>query len=137
MGLVPVGLANPFSMENSVRIDKWLWSVRLYKTRSLAAQACAAGRVLIDGQHAKPARSVKVGDIITAVTGDITRTVRVLGLIEKRVGAKLVSQYLEDLTPASEYAKPREKHFQQIMLRPKGSGRPTKKERRSIQRFFQ
>jgi ribosome-associated heat shock protein Hsp15 len=118
-------------------MDKWLWSVRVYKTRTLAAQACAAGKVQIGGQNVKPARSVKIGDVISAATGEITRTVRVLGLIEKRVGAKLVSQYIEDLTPASEYARPREKHFQPIMLRPKGSGRPTKKERRGMQRFLE
>jgi ribosome-associated heat shock protein Hsp15 len=118
-------------------MDKWLWSVRLYKTRSLASQACAAGKVQIGGQNVKPARSVKIGDVVTAVTGEITRTVRVLGLLEKRVGAKVVGQYLEDLTPAAEYARPREKNFQPIMFRPKGSGRPTKKERRSIQRFFE
>jgi len=124
-------------MEASVRMDKWLWSVRLYKTRSLATEACAAGKVRIGGQNVKPARSVKIGDIITALAGEITRTVRVLGLLEKRVGAKLVGQYLEDLTPASEYARPREAHFQPIMFRPKGSGRPTKKDRRSMQRFFE
>ena len=124
-------------MDTSVRMDKWLWSVRLYKTRSVAAEACAAGKVQIAGQNVKPARSVKVGDVITAVTGDITRTVRVTGLIGKRVGAKLVREYLKDLTPASEYSKPRETYFQPLIGRRKGSGRPTKKERRSIQRFFE
>ena len=118
-------------------MDKWLWSVRLYKTRSLAAKACTTGKVQIGGQNVKPARSVKIGDVITAVTGEITRTVRVLGLLEKRIGAKLVNHYLEDLTPPSEYAKPREKHFEPIMFRPRGSGRPTKRDRRSIQRLLE
>jgi ribosome-associated heat shock protein Hsp15 len=124
-------------MTDSVRMDKWLWSVRLYRTRSLAAEACTAGKVQIGGQGVKPARSVKVGDIIAAITGEITRTVRVLKLLEKRVGAKLVSEYLDDLTPASEYARPQEKHFEPIFFRPRGSGRPTKKDRRRIQRFLE
>ncbi len=118
-----------------VRMDKWLWSVRLYKTRSLAASACSGGKVHIQGQPVKPARSVRLGEIITAVTGDITRTVKVIAVLEHRVGAKLVSHYLEDLTPASEYAKPREPYFRPVALRPKGSGRPTKKERRQIERL--
>jgi len=116
-----------------VRIDKWLWAVRLYKSRSLATAACSAGKVRIEGQHVKPARSVHIGESITAVTGDIKRTVRVIGLLDRRVGAKVVPQYMEDLTPASEYAKPREPNFRPRLLRPKGMGRPTKKDRRKIE----
>ncbi len=116
----------------SVRIDKWLWAVRLYKTRSLAADACAAGKVRIGDQPVKPARSVRVGETITAVTGEMTRTVKVLGLVQKRVGAKLVPENLEDLTPASEYEKKREPNFTPVMFRPKGTGRPTKKDRRRL-----
>ena len=120
----------------SVRMDKWLWAVRLYKTRSSAAAACIAGKVLIGGQAIKPSRSVKPGDVIMAVTGEIRRTVRAIGLLEKRVGAKLVSQYLEDLTPASEYSK-LQHSFPVFGLRPKGSGRPTKKDRRRMQGFVE
>jgi ribosome-associated heat shock protein Hsp15 len=116
----------------SVRIDKWLWAVRLYKSRSLAADSCSAEKVQINGQSVKPSRNVHIGEIITAVTGQITKTVKVIGLIEKRVGAKLVSQFLEDLTPPEEYEKQREKNFPAFAFRPKGSGRPTKKERRQI-----
>src|SRR5437867_2646729 len=112
-----------------VRMDKWLWSVRLFKTRSRAVEACAAGKVQINGVAVKPSRSVRAGDIIVAMTGEITRTVRVLALTEKRIGPKLASQYCEDLTPASEYAKAKEKFFPTFGFRPKGSGRPTKKER--------
>ena len=90
-----------------VRIDKWLWAVRLYKSRSLATAACSGGKVRIGGERVKPARPVHQGEVITAVTGDITRTLRVVALLEQRVGAKVVAQYMEDLTPASEYAKPR------------------------------
>jgi ribosome-associated heat shock protein Hsp15 len=121
----------------AVRMDKWLWSVRLYKSRSLAARACAAGKVHVAGQTVKASRSVKVGELITAVVGEITRTVKVTGLLESRVGAKLVGQFLEDLTPPSELEKPREKHFLiPVFHRPKGSGRPTKKERRSMKPFL-
>jgi len=115
-----------------VRIDKWLWAVRLYKSRSLATAACSAGKVRIADESLKPARSVRVGDIITAATGDITRTVRVTGLLDRRVGAKRVADYMEDLTPASEYEKRREPDFRPLLLRPKGTGRPTKKDRRRI-----
>jgi ribosome-associated heat shock protein Hsp15 len=112
-------------------MDKWLWAVRLYKTRSLAAQACNLGRVQISGQQVKPSRVVRAGDVITAVTGDIARTVKVTGFVEQRVGAKLVSQYLEDLTPPSEYEKPREKAFQPLSLKPL-SRHPPKRRRRSF-----
>jgi ribosome-associated heat shock protein Hsp15 len=117
-------------------MDKWLWSVRLYKTRSLAAAACVSSKVQLNGQLAKPARLVRIGEMITAVTGDITRTVKVLALPKTRVGAKLVPQYLGDLTPAAEYEKPRQKVFAPIGHRPKGTGRPTKRDRRILQSYF-
>jgi ribosome-associated heat shock protein Hsp15 len=115
-----------------VRIDKWLWAVRIYKSRSLASAACSAGKVRIGGESLKPSRSVRVGDVITAAAGDITRTVRVVAVLDRRVGAKLVREYMEDLTPASEYQKPREPNFRPLLLRPKGAGRPTKKDRRKL-----
>jgi ribosome-associated heat shock protein Hsp15 len=121
----------------SVRIDKWLWAVRLYKSRSIATDACSTGKVRVNGQPAKPSRTVRAGDVITAVTGEIIRTVKVISPLEKRVGAKLVGQFLEDLTPASELSKPREKTFQPFVFRAKGKGRPTKKDRRSIEDFLQ
>jgi ribosome-associated heat shock protein Hsp15 len=118
--------------QGEVRIDKWLWCVRLFKSRSLATAACAAGKVRIAGEPAKPARSVKIGDLITAPTGHITRTVKVLALLDQRVGAKLVPNYLEDRTPASEYLKPREAPS----MRPPGTGRPTKKQRRQTDNLW-
>jgi ribosome-associated heat shock protein Hsp15 len=121
----------------SVRIDKWLWAVRLYKSRSIASDACTTGKVQVNGQPAKPSRNVKIDDIITAVAGEVLRTVKIISPLEKRVGAKLVNQFLEDLTPASEFAKPKEKSFQPFVFRPKGKGRPTKKERRSIEDFLE
>lgn len=88
----------------SVRIDKWLWAVRLFKTRSQATAACAA-KVRIGDQPVKPSRAARIGEVVTAKVAGITRTVKVVDLLEKRVGAKLVPNYLEDLTPASEYEK--------------------------------
>jgi ribosome-associated heat shock protein Hsp15 len=120
----------------AVRADRWLWSVRLYKTRSLASAACTAGHVKINGQPCKPARDVRPGDVLTALAGEITRTVKVLGVLENRIGAKLVPRYLEDLTPPSEYEKPRKKVLAPIGQRPKGAGRPTKQERRMLGSFF-
>jgi len=120
----------------SVRTDKWLWATRIFKTRTLAAAACDAGHVRVQGQPIKPARPVHIGETITAVTGEITRTIKVVALLERRVGAKLVPNYLEDLTPAAEYAKPRLPNFQPIALRPKGTGRPTKKERREMENLW-
>jgi len=115
-----------------VRVDKWLWAVRIYKSRSQAAAACSAGKVRIGTDSLKPSRSVHVGDVITASVGEITRTVRVVALLERRVGAKLVPQYMDDLTPPSEYTKRREPDFRPLVMRPKGSGRPTKKDRRKL-----
>jgi ribosome-associated heat shock protein Hsp15 len=119
----------------SVRIDKWLWAVRLYKTRSVATTACNAGKVQINDQNVKPARAVRVGEVIKAACGDITRTVKVIGILESRVGAKLVNQYLEDLTPPSEYEKPREKKLAPVGFRPKGAGRPRRKNAGKLIRF--
>lgn len=120
-----------------VRMDKWLWAVRLYKTRTSAASACTAGKVRVAGQMVKPARSVRVGEVIIALTGEVTRTVKVVSLIERRVSAPLAVQCYHDLTPAAEYDKQRLPNFQPILLRPKGSGRPTKKERRKMEGFWE
>ena len=110
--------------------------MRLYKTRSLAGAACDAGHVKINGHPCKPARTVRAGDVLNALTGEIHRTVKVTAVLENRIGAKLVPQYLEDLTPAAEYEKPREKYVAPSGLRPKGAGRPTKKDRRMLGSFF-
>ena len=120
----------------SVRLDKWLWAVRVYKTRTLAAAACRAGHVKIGGQNVKPARELRVSELIVARVGVITRTVRVLALTERRVGPKLVGRYLEELTPPEEFAKRREPKLPPVFWRPKGLGRPTKKERRAIKDIF-
>lgn len=117
-------------------MDKWLWAVRLYKSRSLAIAACNAGHVKVGGNCVKPSRDVHPGDVITAVTGRVHRTVRVLALLDQRVGAKLVGQFLEDLTSPEEYARAREEALRSPVHFPKGFGRPTKKQRRQLERFF-
>src|SRR5688500_9208587 len=110
-----------------VRIDKWLWAVRLYKTRSIATAACRGGHVKIGGENVKPSHTVRLSEIISARTGDLTRTVKVIGLLEQRVSAKLVELYLEDQTPAAEYLRAAEDRLQpKAPQRPKGAGRPTK-----------
>ncbi|HEX3799518.1 MAG TPA: RNA-binding S4 domain-containing protein [Verrucomicrobiae bacterium] len=122
-------------MTSGVRIDKWLWAVRIYKTRTLAADACRNGRVTINGQPLKPSREVRINELVVAQTGDLTRTTKVLGLLERRVGASAVKQFAEDLTPASEYEKKREPVLQPLFFRPKGAGRPTKKDRRDLKKL--
>ena len=119
----------------SVRIDKWLWAARLFKTRTQAADACREGKVTIGGQPVKASRDVRPGEIILAKVGDITRTIQVLGLLEKRVGAPRVKEFALDLTPEAELQKPRLRTFIPIFVRPKGAGRPTKKERRDLEKL--
>ncbi len=121
--------------EESPRIDKWLWSVRLFKTRSMATQACRAGKVKVEDQAVKPSREVQRGMIITIQSGPLQRSVKVLELLDKRIGAKLVSQYMEDLTPDEEYQK-LEIIKSQAGMRPYRKGRPTKKERRDLDQWF-
>jgi len=120
----------------SVRLDKWLWAVRVYKTRSLAANACRHGQVTIDGQPVKPSRDARIGEVFAAKTDIIVRTLKVLKLLEHRVGPQVVKEFAEDLTPDSEYEKLREPKLQPMFYRPKGAGRPTKKERRALDRFL-
>lgn len=118
-----------------VRIDKWLWAVRLFKTRSLATAACKAGHVKINGFAVKPGREVRVGELITVQLEAITRTLRVVGILEKRVGAALVPQSAEELTPPEEFERQRLANQAPTMLYPKGLGRPTKKARRALMHF--
>jgi ribosome-associated heat shock protein Hsp15 len=121
---------------DGVRIDKWLWRVRLFKSRTLATGACEAGKVKIAGVPAKPSRTIKIGDTITVAVGNVTRTVRVRHLLEQRVGAAKVPEFMEDLTPPEEFAKARTQAANGAGLRAKGTGRPTKRDRRILQRFF-
>jgi ribosome-associated heat shock protein Hsp15 len=120
----------------SIRIDKWLWAARVFKTRNDATEACRAGKVEIDGVKAKPARIVKIGDTITARTHALRRTVTVKGVTDKRVGAKLVPDLLEDQTPESEVEAARERRQNNAWVGEPGRGRPNKKDRRARERFF-
>ncbi len=117
------------------RMDKWLWAIRLFKTRSQASQACRAGQVKVDGQNVKPSREIQEGMVIEVQNGPLTRTIRAKALLHNRVGAKLVENFVEDLTPASHY-KEVELVRQQNSLLHQSKGRPTKKDRRERDRFF-
>ena len=123
--------------ETSVRIDKWLWAIRLFKTRSLATQACKSNKVIINDQVVKPSREVQLHDIIKINLKELTRTVEVKALLENRVGAKLVENFMIDLTPKEEFDKLKLKHEINYEYRERGLGRPTKKERRIIEKLKQ
>jgi ribosome-associated heat shock protein Hsp15 len=118
-------------MPKSVRIDKYLWAVRVYKTRSIATDACRKGKVSVDGMPAKASRTVSSGDIIRVRKMPVIYTYQVLDPIEKRVGTKIVDKHVKDLTPEEELLKlTMQDDF--FVKREKGSGRPTKKERRLL-----
>ena len=118
-------------MAKSVRIDKYLWAVRIYKTRTLATEACKKGKVSIDDMPAKPSRMVTTGDVIEVKKMPVLYSYRVLDPIEKRVGAKIVDNYVEDITPQEELNK-LEMQDDFFVKRDRGAGRPTKKERRLL-----
>ena len=122
-------------MIESVRIDKWLWAVRIYKTRSQASDACKKGKIEIDEQAVKPSRTVSPGDVITVKKPPYTYTYEVKGIIEKRVGAKLAVDNFNDLTPEEELLKIKTIQESAFFIRDRGAGRPTKKERRLIDRL--
>ncbi len=117
---------------DTVRIDKWLFAVRIYKTRALATDACRRGRVLVNGIPAKPSKELRTGDKVTVRKLPVIYNFNVKGLTDKRVAARLVSEFLEDLTTPEELNKLniRESFF---IKRDRGTGRPTKKERRDIE----
>jgi len=120
---------------NAVRIDKWLWAVRLFKTRSQATDACRGGKVKMDGHNVKPSREVIVGDEIEVQLGAIKKKVKVLQAVKNRVAAKLVPDLAEDLTPVEELEKLDILRQLNYERREHGVGRPTKKDRREIDRL--
>lgn len=117
------------------RLDKWLWAARIYKTRSLAADACKNGRITINGAQAKPARTVKTGDEIGVKKSPITYTFRVKQAIEKRVGAKLLPDIFENITAPEQYELLEMSRISGFVGRARGTGRPTKKDRRALDEF--
>lgn len=115
-----------------VRIDKYLWSIRVYKTRTDATDACKGGKVRVNGADIKPSKNVKVGDVIVVRKGAVTYTFKVLQLVDRRQGAALVPSYAENLTPEEELAKLRAPVETFFLKRDRGTGRPTKKDRRQM-----
>jgi ribosome-associated heat shock protein Hsp15 len=118
------------------RLDKYLWAIRLFKTRTLATDAIRGGHVTMNQQHPKPSHEVKVGEVYEIRQGVITRTFKVIALLDRRVGAKIVPTYAEDLTPASEYLKQMQAREQAPVKRDPGAGRPTKRDRRAIEKLL-
>lgn len=119
------------------RIDKWLWAVRIYKTRSLAAESVASGKVRIDDETVKPAHQVVAGKVVKVRKGLVTYHYRVLDVLDKRVGAALVSQYYADITPQEELDKLDINKSLPTAFRERGTGRPTKKERRDLDEWME
>ena len=116
-----------------VRVDKWLWAVRVFKTRSIATEACKKGRVSIGGVTIKPSRTIRVGEVITVRKPPIEYSFRVLQLLASRVGAKRVAEFMENVTPQAQYEL---LELQRVFVdRAKGLGRPTKKDRRDLDQF--
>lgn len=125
-------------MATEVRIDKWLWAMRIFKTRTIATEACKKGRITIgegDGIIIKPSRTIKVGDIVNVRKPPITYSFKVKALTENRLGAKLVPEYLENITPQSQYDLLEVVKISGFIDRRKGLGRPTKREGRELARF--
>ena len=120
-------------MADSVRIDKFLWAIRAFKTRTEATDACKGGRVKVGTAPAKPSRAVQAGDVLEVRKGAVVFTYKVLRPLEHRVGAKLVPEYAENLTPAAELEKLRAPVETFFLRRDRGAGRPTKKDRREIE----
>lgn len=118
------------------RIDKWLWAARIFKTRTIAAEACKKGRISINGAQAKPARMIKAGDTIQVRKPPVTYSFKVLQAIEKRVGAKLVPEVMENVTTPDQYELLEMNLISGFIDRARGTGRPTKKDRRDLDDFF-
>ena len=121
--------------KSEVRIDKWLWAMRIFKTRTIATEACKKGRVSVGNALAKPSRTIKVGDIIQVRKPPVTYSFKVLALTENRLGAKLVPEYMENVTPRSELDLLEVVKISGFVDRRKGLGRPTKREGRDLARF--
>ena len=121
--------------KNEERIDKWLWSMRVFKTRTIATDACKKGRVTVKGVAVKPSRPIKIGEIVDVKKPPITYTFKVLAIPNGRLGAKLVPEYLENLTPQTQYDLLEMSRISGFIDRSKGMGRPTKREGRELAKF--
>jgi ribosome-associated heat shock protein Hsp15 len=118
-----------------MRIDKWLWAVRIFKTRSQASESCKKGKVMINDVQTKPSREVNVNDIVNVKKPPAIFTYKVTGILQKRSSAKIASEHYEDLTPEEEINKIKIKNKNKNMFAYKGEGRPTKKQRRKLDEF--
>lgn len=117
------------------RIDKWLWAARIFKTRTIAAEACKKGRITINGALVKASRMTKPGDVVHVKKSPVTYSFKVLQAVEKRVGAKLVPEVMENITSPDQYELLEMNKISGFIDRARGSGRPTKKERRDLEEF--
>ena len=122
---------------DEMRMDKWLFAVRLFKTRGQAADACRGGKITLNGTAVKAAKTVRVGDTVSVRQSPMVRSFKVIGLTERRVGAKLVENFAEDITPKSEWEKLRKAKRKGRDTRNKAQGRPSKRERRLIDQFME
>ncbi len=120
---------------NEVRIDKWMWAVRIFKTRTIAVEACKKNRVMINGVNVKPSRMLKAGEIVQVRKPPITYSFKALALTERRMGAKLVPEYLENVTTPDQYEILEMNRISGFVDRARGMGRPTKKDRRELEQF--
>lgn len=118
------------------RIDKWLWAARIFKTRTIAAEACKKGRISVNGAQVKPARMIKEGEVVQVKKPPVTYSFKVLQAIEKRIGAKLVPEVLENVTTPDQYELLEMNKISGFVGRARGTGRPTKKDRRSMEEFI-
>lgn len=121
---------------DDTRLDKWLWSVRVFKTRPEATATCRNERVEVNGLLAKPGRDVHVGETVIVRIGMVTRTLKVVGLPRSRVSAKQLADYVTDLTPPEEYERAKQARLEHMLARARGKGRPTKKDRREMGELF-
>ena len=122
-------------MGDIARIDKWLWAARIFKTRSIAADACKNGRVTIKGVNVKPSHTVKAGEVVAVRKPPVTYSFRILKTIEQRVGAKLLPEVYENVTPPDQYELLEMNRISGFVNRARGTGRPTKKDRRAMDAF--
>ena len=128
-------MASSLKYQETARLDKWLWAARIFKTRTIAADACKNGRVTVDGQTLKPARTVKVGEVVSVKKPPITYSFKILNAIETRVGAKLISEVYENVTDPKQYELLEMSRISGFIDRARGTGRPTKKDRRALDAF--
>ena len=123
-------------MADEARIDKWLWAARIFKTRSIAADACKNGRVTIGGVNVKPSHVIKEGDVVAVRKPPVTYSFKILKTIEQRVGAKLLPEIYENVTPPDQYELLEMNRISGFVDRARGTGRPTKKDRRAMEAFL-